>query len=141
MTRWIIAPALLAAVAAAQGGFVPATPIHVEPLGEIEIVPGAVFADTVVLRLSLDAEGTITEAEVWSSSGDDEIDAAALAAAKKCLFAPATQDGEPVESFYQRYYRLSAYRTREYLSAEEKAGTAEKADKTPPPEENDDGGN
>jgi len=136
--RWIIAPALLAAAAGAQDGFVPAQPIHVEPLGEIEIVPGVVFTDTVVLKLTLDAEGQITEAEVWSTSGDDEIDAVALAAARKCLFAPATQDGEPVESFYQIYYRLSAYRTREYLSAEEKAGTAEK---TPPPEEEADGGN
>jgi TonB family protein len=138
MMRWVIMLALLAAAAASWDGFVPATPIHIEPLGEIEIVPGTVFTDTVVLKLSLDAEGQITEAEVWSSSGDDEIDAAALAAARKCLFAPATQDGEPVESFYQIYYRLSAYRTREYLSAEEKAGTAKK---TPPPEENDDGGN
>jgi len=136
--RWIITLALLAAAAGAQDGFVPAQPIHVEPLGEIEIVPGVVFTDTVVLKLTLDAEGQITEAEVWSTSGDDEIDAVALAAARKCLFAPATQDGEPVESFYQIYYRLSAYRTREYLSAEEKAGTAEK---TPPPEEEADGGN
>jgi len=138
MMRWIITLALLAAAAGAQDGFVPAQPIHVEPLGEIEIVPGVVFTDTVVLKLTLDAEGQITEAEVWSTSGDDEIDAVALAAARKCLFAPATQDGEPVESFYQIYYRLSAYRTREYLSAEEKAGTAEK---TPPPEEEADGGN
>lgn len=136
--RWIITLALLAAAAGAQDGFVPAQPIHVEPLGEIETVPGAVFTDTVVLKLTLDAEGQITEAEVWSSSGDEEIDAAALAAARKCLFAPATQDGEPVESFYQIYYRLSAYRTREYLSAEEKAGAAEE---TPPPDEEDDGGN
>ena len=136
--RGIITLALLAAAAGAQDGFVPAQPIHVEPLGEIEIVPGVVFTDTVVLKLTLDAEGQITEAEVWSTSGDDEIDAVALAAARKCLFAPATQDGEPVESFYQIYYRLSAYRTREYLSAEEKAGTAEK---TPPPEEEADGGN
>jgi TonB family protein len=138
MMRWIIALASVAAATGAQDSFVPAKPIHVEPLGEIETVPGAVFADTVVLRLALDAEGQITEAEVWSTSGSDEIDAAALASARKCLFMPATQDGEAVESFYQIYYRLSAYRTREYLSAEEKAGTA---DKTPPPEENDDGGN
>jgi TonB family protein len=136
--RAIIAfAALAAATATAQDGFVPAQPIHVEPLGEIEVVPGAVFADTVVLMLAVDAEGNITEAEVWSSSGDDAIDAVALASARKCIFIPATQDGEPIESFYQIYYRLSAYRTREYLSAEEKAGRAEK---TPPPEEDDDGG-
>lgn len=138
MMRWIITLALSGVAAAAQDGFVPAQPIHVEPLGEIEIVPGAVFTDTVVLKLTLDAEGQITDAEVWSSSGDEDIDAVALASARKCLFAPATQNGEPVESFYQIYYRLSAYRTREYLSAEEKAGAAEK---TPPPEEENAGGN
>ena len=138
MVRVIIsATTLAAAAAAAQGSFVPAQPIHVEPLGEIEVEPGAVFADTVVLKLAIDAEGQITDAEVWSSSGYDVVDAVALASARKCIFIPATQDGEPVESFYQIYYRLSAYRTREYLSAEEKAGTAEK---TPPPEEDDDGG-
>ncbi|MEE9456709.1 MAG: TonB family protein [bacterium] len=139
MVRAIISATMLAAAAAAaQGGFVPAHPIHVEPLGEIEVEPGVVFADTVVLKLSVDAEGQITDAEVWSSSGYDVIDAVALASARKCIFIAATQDGEPVESFYQIYYRLSAYRTRTYLSVEEKAGTTEK---TPPPEENDDGGN
>lgn len=138
MRAFIIVTTFAVAAAAAQQGFVPAQPIHVEPLGEIVVEPGAVFADTVVLKLTVDAEGEITNAEVWSSSGDDAVDAVALASAGKCIFIPATQDGEPVESFYQIYYRLSAYRTRKYLSAEEKAGTAEK---TPPPEEDDDGGN
>ena len=138
MRAFIFLTTFAVAAAAAQQGFVAAQPIHVEPLGEIEIVPGAVFTDTVVLKLALDAEGNITEAEVWSSSGDDAVDAVALASARKCIFIPATQDGEPVESFYQIYYRLSAYRTRKYLSAEEKAGITEK---TPPPEEGDDGGN
>jgi TonB family protein len=138
MRAFIIVTTFAVAAAAAQGGFVPAQPIHVEPLGEIEVEPGAVFADTVVLKLAVDAEGQITDAEVWSSSGYDVVDAVALASARKCIFIPATQDGEPVESFYQIYYRLSAYRTLKYLSAEEKAGTA---GKTPPPEEDDDGGN
>lgn len=137
MRAFIIVTTFAVAAAAAQGGFVPAQPIHVEPLGEIEVEPGVVFADTVVLKLAVDAEGQITDAEVWSSSGYTVVDAVALASARKCIFIPATQDGEPVESFYQIYYRLSAYRTRKYLSAEEKAGTA---GKTPPPEEDDDGG-
>ncbi len=136
MRKILISLTLAAAAAAGQEGFVPAQPIRVEPLGEIDVKPGAVFADTVVLKLTVDVNGGVAAAEVWSSSGEDAIDAAALAAAKKCLFAPATQDGEPVESYYQIYYRLSAYRTREYLSAEEKAGTAEK----PPPPKEENGG-
>ncbi len=138
MRAFIIVTTFAVAAAAAQGSFVPAQPIHVEPLGEIEVEPGVVFADTVVLKLAVDAEGQITDAEVWSSSGYNVVDAVALASARKCIFIPATQDGEPVESFYQIYYRLSAYRTRKYLSVEEKAAAA---GKTPPPEEDDDGGN
>ena len=137
MRKIIISLALAAAAAAGQDGFVSAQPVHVEPLGEIEVTPGAVFADTVVLKLTVDVDGGVANVEIWSSSGDEAIDTAALAAAKKCLFLPAQQDGEPIESYYQIYYRLSAYRTREYLSAEEKAEAAEK----PPPEESGGGGN
>ncbi|NIT35471.1 MAG: TonB family protein [candidate division Zixibacteria bacterium] len=134
--RKLIMISALAAAAVAEEGFVPAQPIHIEPLAGIDVAPGAVFADTVILKLTVDEEGRVEDAEVWSSSGDEAIDAAGLASARKCLFKPATQDGEPVVSYYQIYYRLSAYRTREYAGAEEKAGTAEKA---PTPEE-DDGG-
>jgi TonB family protein len=136
MKRWIIPLALLAA-AAAWGEFAPATPLYIEPLGKIDIVPGALFTDTVVLQLTIAADGTVTDVAVWSSSGNAEIDAKALEAGKKCLFGPATQDGEAIDSFYQIYYKLSSYRTREYKSAEEMAETAEK---TPPPKECDDGG-
>ncbi len=136
MRKLIMISALAAAAALAEEGFVPAQPIHIEPLGEIEVAPGAVFTDTVILKLTVDAEGRVENAEIWSSSGDEAMDAAALASARKCLFIPATQDGEPTESYYQIYYRLSAYRTREYVSAEEKGGTAEKA---PTPKEGDGG--
>jgi len=134
--RKLIMISSLAAAAVAEEGFVPAQPIHIEPLAGVEVAPGAVFADTVILKLTLDAEGRVEDAEIWSSSGNEAMDAAALASALKCLFKPATQDGEPIESYHQIYYRLSAYRTREYVSAEEKAGTAEKA---PTPKEGDGG--
>ncbi len=136
MRRFLLLAVALAAAAAAQEGFQPAEPVHVEPLGKIDATPGAVFADTVMLKLTVDAEGRVTDVDVWSTSGNDAIDDAALEAAHKCLFKPATQDGEPIESFYQIYYRLSAYRTLEYLSAEEKAGAAERES---PPEEEDGG--
>lgn len=134
--RKLIMISALAAAAVAEEGFVPAQPIHIEPLAGVEVTPGAVFADTVILKLTLDAEGRVEDVEIWSSSGNEALDAAALTSARKCLFKPAAQDGEPTESYYQIYYRLSAYRTREYVSAEEKAGTAEKA---PTPKEGDGG--
>jgi TonB family protein len=135
MRKIIILAIGLAAAAAAQDGFQPAEAVHIEPLGEIDITPGAVFSDTVILMLTIDAEGRVTDVEIWSTSGYTNIDDAALEAASKCLFKPATQDGEPIESTYQIYYRLSAYRTREYLTAEEKAGTTET--ESPPETEND----
>jgi len=109
----------------AEGSFAPAQSIHIEPLGAVDISPNKLLADTVILQLVIDKEGRVTDATVWSSSGDEAIDAAALAAARKCLFAPATQDGEPVESWYQIYYRLSAHKTMEYVGPEGKTGTAE----------------
>lgn len=50
------------------------------------------------IRLSLDAEGKVTGATVSSSSGHAALDAAALKAAARWKFAPATKGGLPVAS-------------------------------------------
>ncbi|MGD8718745.1 MAG: energy transducer TonB [Candidatus Zixiibacteriota bacterium] len=121
----ILAVALAASAAFAEEGFVPASATYIEPLGQLDIPPGAVFSDTVMLKLYIDEEGNVTDTEIWLSSGSTAIDEAALVASKKCRFTPATENGEPVESYYQIYYKLSAFRTREYKSAEEMAETAE----------------
>lgn len=49
---------------------------------------------TVVLRLTLSAEGRVTEAEVTESGGAD-FDAAAVEAARRFVFEPAEVDGRP----------------------------------------------
>src|SRR5205823_1623216 len=49
----------------------------------------------VVLELTVDATGKVTEAKV-SKSGGDAFDVAALAAAPKLVFDPATRDGKPI---------------------------------------------
>ena len=66
------------------------------------IYPPAALAERreahVHLELQIDATGRVTEARVLKSEGED-FDAAALAAVKQYVFAPATQDGVPVRSF------------------------------------------
>ncbi len=131
---------VLAAVAAyAQGSaFVSAQAIHIEPLGKVDIPPNIILNDTVVLQLTIDTQGRVSDAKVWSTSGNENVDAAALEAAKKCLFSPATQDGVPVVYYYQIYYRLATYKKTLYPSAPgtaEKKATAETA--APPPAPHD----
>ncbi|MEM9190657.1 MAG: TonB family protein, partial [Myxococcota bacterium] len=50
---------------------------------------------TVVLELTISAEGTVTEARVVTAVGNG-FDEAAVAAAERFIFVPATRDGEPV---------------------------------------------
>jgi len=50
------------------------------------------------IRLSLDAAGRVTGATLSSSSGHAALDAAALKAAARWKFAPATSSGRPIAS-------------------------------------------
>ncbi|HEY4223705.1 MAG TPA: TonB family protein, partial [Myxococcota bacterium] len=49
----------------------------------------------VVLVISIDASGAVTDARVETSSGSADLDAAALEAAKQLVFSPAEWDGVP----------------------------------------------
>jgi peptidyl-prolyl cis-trans isomerase B (cyclophilin B) len=58
--------------------------------------------ERVILRLTVDAEGNVTDAALQSGSGDPELDTAAVEAARKLAFTPASrsrpggEDPEPV---------------------------------------------
>lgn len=52
---------------------------------------------TVVLELTIAADGTVSAAKVTTSAGDD-FDNAAIEAAKELLFTPAMRDGAPIEA-------------------------------------------
>jgi len=123
--------ALSALAAAAYAAFVQAQVLSMAPLGDVQVDANKLLAETVFVELDLDEAGKITAARIWSSSGDDAIDAAALTAAKKCLFIPATLDGKPIASTVQIYYTLKAYKNTIYLGPdgkpvdEKKARTAE----------------
>lgn len=54
------------------------------------------FEGRVVLALAIGADGRVTSIEVAESSGHEDLDAAARAAAADWTFAPALRDGEAV---------------------------------------------
>jgi len=51
---------------------------------------------TAIVRVIVDHDGSLCEAKVSSSSGDDDLDSAALVAARTAMFSPARQEGAPV---------------------------------------------
>jgi protein TonB len=54
---------------------------------------------TVLLRLFIDAEGSVTRVETLQSSGVAALDAAAVAALSRWRFLPAERAGQPVASY------------------------------------------
>lgn len=51
-----------------------------------------------VLELDIDAQGTLTNSRIARSTGNDELDAAALDWVSRIEFNPAKRDGEPIAS-------------------------------------------
>ena len=51
---------------------------------------------TVWIKALVGKRGSVLDAVVYKSSGTPALDKAALAAAPKCRFNPATQDGKPI---------------------------------------------
>lgn len=59
---------------------------------------GASLDTTVTAQFMVSPEGSPTDVKIIKSSGNDELDSAALDTAKKWRFKPATRDGQPIES-------------------------------------------
>lgn len=83
--------------------FIPAVYTPPEPVSivtpeypEAARVVGA--TGTVVVRVVVDGAGRVKEARVVRGFGNPACDAAALEAARRCEFRPATRDGVPIES-------------------------------------------
>ncbi|MEO7112893.1 MAG: TonB family protein, partial [Polyangiaceae bacterium] len=69
---------------------------HVDAVYPAGLVASGVHAD-VVLVVTVDTEGHVSDIEVRQSGGAD-LDAAASDAMRKWLFSPALRDGKPVSS-------------------------------------------
>ncbi len=73
-------------------------PVAVE--GDVFEFPRSAWEDgiggTTVLKIMIDADGTVDSAIVLQSSGSRLLDSAAVANASKLLYRPAEQGGEPV---------------------------------------------
>ncbi len=68
---------------------------HASPVYPDSLRAGGI-GGTVFVRLSVNAQGTVTEATVTQSSGTDDLDAAALDAVGHWFYEPAYQDGKAV---------------------------------------------
>ncbi|MCC7541791.1 MAG: TonB-dependent receptor, partial [Deltaproteobacteria bacterium] len=60
-----------------------------------------------VLRLTVGTSGTVTEASVATSSGHTALDEAAMAAARRFRFRPATRRGQPIAARIQYRYEFT----------------------------------
>lgn len=61
------------------------------------------------VRVTFDKSSVVTNAEALGTSGCDYFDQAALAAARKIKFEPATRNGEPITTMRQIEYRYHFY--------------------------------
>jgi TonB family protein len=60
---------------------------------------------SVVLVFEVDADNTVLDAQVKSSSGHPDLDEAARAGLAKCAFRAATRNGTPVRDWAQVTYK------------------------------------
>lgn len=107
---WLWLPSPDAAAAAAAVPDAQPAPVIVAPtLVEFEEAerPSPGPAVTVGLRLEIDAEGEVRDIELLESGGAT-FDASAIAAAKRFVFTPATEDGVPFVSQIEYRYRFEA---------------------------------
>jgi protein TonB len=58
----------------------------------------AALDKTVVVEITVDAEGNSSDVKLAQPTGNDELDRIALETARKWKFKPATRDGQPIES-------------------------------------------
>lgn len=90
-------------VARAEGGASPAAGVtppsvihHVDPIYPPSALKERKHAD-VILTVTVDADGHVSQVAV-SQSGGDDLDEAAIVAARQWTFVPAIRDGKPVAS-------------------------------------------
>lgn len=63
-------------------------------------------APSVQLALLIDINGRVVDSKIEQSSGMRIFDSAALAALSKCFYAPAMEDGKPVQRWITQRYNF-----------------------------------
>ena len=95
----LIAPAGAMATQAESGTFGPSVDIRSKRMHP-PVYPVAAFragaSGTVQLRVSVDAKGRLEDVQIESSSGREDLEAAAMDAARQWTYAPGQRDGMPV---------------------------------------------
>lgn len=79
---------------------------NVAPEWPAEALETDVQSANVVLTILITPEGTVTETSVAQSSGNASLDAAAIEAAGRLVFAPATRDREPIAARINFQFRF-----------------------------------
>lgn len=76
---------------------------------------------TVIVRGWVDENGKIVHAIIQQSSGSRPLDSAALNAAKRTQFTPATRAGKPIKASFKRSYsfRIAPSETGSLLTPNE----------------------
>jgi protein TonB len=82
-----------------RGGFSPPRPIRQKTPPYPEAARRAGGEGTVVVKAYVQADGTIGAADVHQSSGDPELDRAALDAIREWRFSPAARAGRAVAAW------------------------------------------
>ncbi len=75
----------------------PVTPPKVVPPSLVSNVPPMANETSVVLSITVKADGTVGAVGIIDSSGYTDLDTAAAESVKRFKFAPATANGKPID--------------------------------------------
>jgi len=101
----------------ARSGLLPAAPENAAPRYSAPVLqhegnadyPPTIREGDAFLRVSVDKRGTVANAEIFVTSGDPQLDRAAIVSAKHDVFTPASLAGTPVDAvvFVRQEFRQS----------------------------------
>ncbi len=90
----------------ARSGLLPGAPESTAPHYSAPVLqhegnadyPPTIKEGDAFLRVSVDKDGTVSHAEIFVTSGDPQLDRAAVVSAKHDVFTPANLEGSPIDA-------------------------------------------
>lgn len=101
------APGAAGRIARVEGDVVPPRAIETSPPVYPESARKDKIEGTAQIETVIDENGDVTEPKVVKSSGNGDLDQAALDSVSRWKFKPATQDGEPIKVYYTLTIRFT----------------------------------